>query len=54
MTLFSEHLLELYLGQGMEIYWRDNHICPSMKEYKEIAKKSKDKVRTMSRIYLDL
>jgi geranylgeranyl diphosphate synthase type 3 len=54
MALFSEHLLQLYLGQGMEIYWRDNNICPSMKEYKEIAKKSKDRARTISRIYLHL
>jgi geranylgeranyl diphosphate synthase type 3 len=50
MALCSEHLLEWYHGQGMEIYWRDNHTCPSVIEYKEIAKKSKDRVRTMSGI----
>jgi len=54
MALFTEHLLEWYHGQGMEIYWRDNHTCPSVEEYQEIAKKSKDRVKTMSRISLDL
>jgi geranylgeranyl diphosphate synthase type 3 len=50
MALCTEHLLEVYHGQGMEVYWRDNHMCPSVKEYKEMAKRSKDRVRTMSRI----
>jgi geranylgeranyl diphosphate synthase type 3 len=54
MALCTEHLLEVYHGQGMEIYWRDNNTCPSVEEYKEIAKKSKGRVRIMSRIYLDL
>jgi geranylgeranyl diphosphate synthase type 3 len=45
MTLFTEHLLELYHGQGMEVYWRDNHTCPSVEQYMEIAMKSKDRVR---------
>ena len=54
MALCTGHLLELYHGQGMEIYWRDNHTCPSVKEYKEIAKKSKNRFRSMSTIQLDL
>jgi len=32
--VFTEQLLELHRGQGMEIYWRDNFICPSEEEYK--------------------
>jgi geranylgeranyl diphosphate synthase type 3 len=50
MALCTKQLLELYHGQGMDIYWRDNYTCPSVEEYQEIAKRSKDKVRTMSRI----
>jgi geranylgeranyl diphosphate synthase type 3 len=50
MALCTEHLSELYLRQGMEIYWRDNYTCPSVEEYQKIAKRSKDRVRTMSRI----
>jgi geranylgeranyl diphosphate synthase type 3 len=50
MTLCTGHLLESYHGQGMEIYWRDNHTCPSVEEYEEIAKRSKDRVRNMSTI----
>ena len=46
--LFTQHLLDIYHGQAMEIYWRDNHTCPTVKEYKEIAKRSKDMVRPMS------
>ena len=54
LALCTGQLVEWYHGQGMEIYWRDNQTCPSVKEYKEIAKKSKDRFRTMSRIQLDL
>jgi len=46
--LFTQHLLDIYHVQGMEIYWCDNHTCPTVKEYKEIAKRSKDTVRPMS------
>jgi geranylgeranyl diphosphate synthase type 3 len=49
-VLCAEHMKELYHGQGMDIYWQDNHTCPSVKEYEETAKRSKDRFRTMSRI----
>jgi geranylgeranyl diphosphate synthase type 3 len=45
MALYAGHLLELYHGLGMEIYWRDNYMCPSVEEYQEIAKRSKDGFR---------
>ncbi|XP_011505482.1 PREDICTED: geranylgeranyl pyrophosphate synthase isoform X2 [Ceratosolen solmsi marchali] len=32
--VYTEQLLELHRGQGMEIYWRDNFICPSEAEYR--------------------
>ncbi|KAG7198914.1 hypothetical protein KM043_015731 [Ampulex compressa] len=32
-----EQLLELHRGQGMEIYWRDNYICPTEEEYKHMT-----------------
>ncbi|XP_067143278.1 terpene synthase [Centruroides vittatus] len=35
--IFTEHLLELHRGQGMEIYWRDNFVCPTEEEYKRIV-----------------
>jgi geranylgeranyl diphosphate synthase type 3 len=50
MALCTEHLLEMYHGQGMEIYWRENYTCPSVEEYQEIAEKSKDKFRNINRI----
>ncbi|XP_023023224.1 geranylgeranyl pyrophosphate synthase quemao isoform X1 [Leptinotarsa decemlineata] len=32
-----EQILELYRGQGMEIYWRDNFSCPTEQEYKQMV-----------------
>jgi geranylgeranyl diphosphate synthase type 3 len=41
VEVFTEQLLELHRGQGMEIYWRDNFICPSEAQYNEtIVKKT--------------
>ncbi|XP_054718340.1 terpene synthase-like isoform X2 [Uloborus diversus] len=37
--VFTEQLLELHRGQGMEIYWRDNFSCPTEHEYKEMVKR---------------
>nr|CAD7258676.1 unnamed protein product [Timema shepardi] len=37
--VYTEQLLELHRGQGMEIYWRDNYICPSEDEYKRMTKR---------------
>ncbi|KAJ3021384.1 UNVERIFIED_CONTAM: Geranylgeranyl pyrophosphate synthase [Siphonaria sp. JEL0065] len=33
MEIFADELIHLHTGQGMEIYWRDNNICPTEKEY---------------------
>lgn len=35
--VYTEQLLELHRGQGMEIYWRDNFQCPSEEEYKTMT-----------------
>nr|XP_029717157.1 geranylgeranyl pyrophosphate synthase isoform X1 [Aedes albopictus] len=32
--IFCHELLELHRGQGADIFWRDNAICPTEKEYK--------------------
>lgn len=39
--MYTEQLLELHRGQGIEIYWRDNFQCPTEEEYKEMTMKSK-------------
>ena len=36
VTVFSQQMLELHRGQGMEIYWRDNFICPTEEEYRQM------------------
>lgn len=33
-------MLELHQGQGLDILWRDSHICPSEEEYKMMVNKS--------------
>lgn len=35
--VFTEQLLELHRGQGMDIYWRDANVCPTEEEYKEMV-----------------
>jgi len=35
-----EQLLELHRGQGMDIFWRDNFICPNEADYKTMTIKS--------------
>ncbi|XP_039749418.1 geranylgeranyl pyrophosphate synthase isoform X2 [Pararge aegeria] len=38
-TVYTEQLLELHRGQGIEIYWRDNFQCPTEQEYSEMTMK---------------
>ena len=37
VSVYTEQMLELHRGQGMEIYWRDNFRCPTEDEYKEMT-----------------
>ncbi|KAK0169083.1 hypothetical protein PV327_002829 [Microctonus hyperodae] len=37
--VYTEQLLELHRGQGTEIYWRDNFVCPSESEYRHMTMK---------------
>lgn len=37
MTVFQEELANLHRGQGMDIYWRDNNIIPSVNMYFEMV-----------------
>lgn len=31
--IFTEELLNLHRGQGMDLYWRDALVCPTEEEY---------------------
>lgn len=33
LRIFTEELLRLHRGQGMDLYWRDSLSCPSEEEY---------------------
>lgn len=37
--VFTEELLSLHRGQGMELYWRDSLICPTEEEYLDMVSK---------------
>ncbi|RZC42003.1 geranylgeranyl pyrophosphate synthase [Asbolus verrucosus] len=37
VKVYTEQVLELHRGQGMEIYWRDSFTCPSETEYKQMT-----------------
>lgn len=34
--IFTEELLRLHRGQGMDLYWRDSLTCPTEEEYIEM------------------
>ena len=33
VSIFTQKLLELHQGQGMDIYWRDSFTCPTEDQY---------------------
>ena len=37
VQIYTEQMLELHRGQGMEIYWRDEGHCPTEEEYRTMA-----------------
>ncbi|XP_044761989.1 geranylgeranyl pyrophosphate synthase-like [Coccinella septempunctata] len=39
VIVYNEQLLELHRGQGMELYWRENFLCPREEEYIQMAKR---------------
>jgi len=36
VQIFTDELINLHRGQGMDIYWRDAGLCPSEQEYLEM------------------
>ncbi|KAL1919268.1 uncharacterized protein VTP21DRAFT_1960 [Calcarisporiella thermophila] len=38
ISIFTEELLNLHRGQGMELFWRDTLTCPTEDEYIEMVK----------------
>ena len=37
IKIFTEELLNLHRGQGMDLYWRDSLTCPSEADYLEMV-----------------
>ena len=40
LPLSPAQLVELHMGQGKDIYWRDSHSCPSEQEYMQMVRES--------------
>lgn len=34
MEIFCKEMVQLHMGQGLDIYWRDHMICPSLEQYR--------------------
>jgi geranylgeranyl diphosphate synthase type 3 len=39
--IFTREMLRLHQGQGMELYFREHALCPTMHDYEEMIKNSK-------------
>ncbi|TGZ85614.1 terpenoid synthase [Ascodesmis nigricans] len=37
LQIYTEELLNLHRGQGLELHWRDNLICPTVEDYLEMV-----------------
>jgi geranylgeranyl diphosphate synthase type 3 len=40
-SIYIEQMMQFYRGQGSEIYWRDNYMCPTEEEYKKMCIRSR-------------
>lgn len=41
VAAYTEELIHLHQGQGIELYWRDSLTCPSAEEYIDMVNNSK-------------
>eukprot|EP00475_Leptophrys_vorax_P010023 TRINITY_DN166_c0_g1_i4.p2 TRINITY_DN166_c0_g1~~TRINITY_DN166_c0_g1_i4.p2 ORF type:complete len:222 (+),score=58.37 TRINITY_DN166_c0_g1_i4:2191-2856(+) len=37
VKVFCNEMVRLHQGQGMDIYWREQHMCPSLERYKQMV-----------------
>ncbi|KAF5399748.1 Geranylgeranyl diphosphate synthase type III [Paragonimus heterotremus] len=37
VTVFTEQMLQLHRGQGMDIFWRSSYCCPTESQYREMV-----------------
>lgn len=49
VKIYSEQMLRLHEGQGMDIYWRDAQVCPTIQQYMKMIN-----LKTTSLFYLSL
>lgn len=49
VKIYSEQMLRLHEGQGMDIYWRDAQLCPTIEQYMKMIN-----LKTTSLFYFSL
>lgn len=49
VKIYSEQMMRLHEGQGMDIYWRDAQLCPSIDQYMKMIN-----LKTTSLFYFSL
>lgn len=49
VKIYSEQMMRLHEGQGMDIYWRDARLCPSIEQYMKMIN-----LKTTSLFYFSL
>ncbi|KAJ1929913.1 hypothetical protein IWQ60_000794 [Tieghemiomyces parasiticus] len=48
VEVFTEELIHLHEGQGMDLYWRDSLTCPTEKDYLDMVSNSKSPMKQTS------
>lgn len=54
LTIFNDKMIELIEGQGLDIYWRDNFICPSAEEYIAMVQRKTGALFLMGLCFMEL
>lgn len=50
ITIYTEELINLHRGQGIELFWRDSRQCPTEEEYIDMVNNSKCKAKRSENI----
>jgi hypothetical protein len=54
VQVYTDELIHLHQGQGIELFWRDTLTCPSEEEYVDMVNNSKFWGATRKCVYIDL
>lgn len=52
VNIYTEELIHLHQGQGIELYWRDSLTCPTEEEYIEMVNNSRRLFLSKTAVFL--